>query len=168
MELFTKLGIDWQLLIAQLINFGLLIVALSYLVYRPIIRLLDDRRERIRKSMEEAKQIEHQKREMDALRLEQLRKVDQESGKILEQAKTQAESMKKEIMSSAEKEASQILVKAKQQIDEERTRMLQEAQESLAKIVITMTEKVLEREFSSGDQQRVLTNLKKEIPSLVR
>ncbi len=168
MELLTKLGIDWGVLIAQLINFVILIVALTYFVYKPVLRLLDDRRERIRKAMEDAKSIENQKRELDQFKAEQLRKVDQEVAKFLESSKGQAEAAKKEILAGAEKEAAQILVKARQQLDEERSRMVNDVQGTLASVIVRMTEKILEREFSKADQTRLLGAVEKELPSLIK
>lgn len=168
MELITTLGIDWKLLLVQLLNFGILIVVLSVLVYKPVLRLLDDRRERIRKSMEDAKAIENQKRELDDFKLQQMKKIDLEAGKFLEQAKHQAETTKKEILAGAEKEAAAILVKAKQQLDDERGRMVREIQGNLASVVVRMAEKIIQKEFSKGDQDRLLKDVEKDLPALLR
>lgn len=167
MELLTTLGIDWKLLIVQLLNFGILIVVLSVLVYRPILQLIDDRRERVRKSMEDTKAIENQRREIDEFKLEQMKKIDAECGKFLENAKHQAESVKKEILGNAEKEASAILTKARQQLDDERGRMVREIQGSLSSVVVKMAEKIIEREFTGADQQRILKDVEKALPALL-
>ncbi len=168
MELIAKLGIDWQVMLAQFVNFVVLIGVLSFFVYKPVLRLLDDRRERIRKSMEDAKAIENQKRDLDALRSERIRASDQEAAKIMEQAKSHAESMKKEIVAGAEKEAHQILAKAKQQMDDERGRMLSGAQETIAKVIIKMSEKIIEREFTPEDQKRILARVQKDLPAILQ
>ncbi len=168
MELIEKLGINTGMFIAQLVNFTILIVALSFFVYRPILRLLDDRRERIRKAMEDAKAIENQKREIDEFKMEQMRKVDQETGKFLENAKRQAETMKKEILAGAEKEAGQILSKAREQLTEERARMVNDLQATLAGAVVKLSQKVLEREFGKADQDRLLASVSKDLPALIR
>lgn len=168
MELITTLGINWQMLVAQLINFGLLIGILSFLLYRPILRLLDDRRERIKKAMEDAKSIENQRREIDEFKSKQMREIDAQVGKFLEDAKKQADAAKKEILGNAEREATQLLAKAKQQMADDRARMLGEAQSALASVVVRMTEKILEREFSKDDQKRILGSVEKELPSLLR
>src|SRR3989344_8250900 len=107
MELLTKLGIDWKLLLAQIVNFTLLVGVLTYFVYRPLLNLLDQRREKIRKAMEDAKHIENQKKEMEIFRNEQMKKIDQEVGVFLQRSKQQAEAMKVEILASARKEAEQ-------------------------------------------------------------
>ena len=168
MELLAKLGLDWGVMLAQLINFGVLIVALSYFVYKPVLRVIDDRRERVRKSMEDAKAIENQKREIDQFKVEQFRKIDEECGKFLETAKTQAENARKEILAGAEKEAAAILAKARQQLDEERNRMVGDVQTTLASVIVRMTEKILEREFSKSDQDRLVSAVEKDIPALLK
>ncbi len=168
MELIDTLGIDLGMFIAQLINFTILILALSVFVYRPILRLLDDRRERVRKSMEDAKAIENQKRELDEFKMEQMRKIDQETGTFLENAKKQAEALKKDILAGAEREATALLQKAKAQLDEERSRMVGDLQSTLASAVVKLSQKVIEREFSKADQDRILTSAQKELPALLK
>lgn len=168
MELLSTLGIDWKLLIVQLLNFGILVVVLSVLVYRPILRLLDDRRERVRKSMEDAKKIENQRRDLEEFKTDQMKKIDAECGKFLEEAKHQAERVKKDIVGNAEKEAAAILAKAKQQLDEERGRMVQEIQGTLASVVVRMAEKIIVREFGKSDHDRLMRDVEKDIPSLLR
>lgn len=168
MELLTKLGINTGMFIAQLVNFTILIVVLSVFVYRPILRLLDDRRERVRKSMEDAKAIENQKRELDEFKMEQMRRMDAETGKFLENAKRQAEGMKKEILLNAEKEASAILQKAKEQMDGDRVRMVSELKASVASAAVKLSQKILEREFSKSDQDRLVSAVEKDIPALLK
>lgn len=168
MELITTLGIDWKILLVQLLNFGILIVVLSVLIYRPVLRLIDDRRERVRKSIEDTKAIENQRREIDEFKLEQMKKIDAECGKFLESAKHQAETIKKEILGNAEKEATAILAKARQALDDEHGRMVHEIQGNLASVVVRMAEKIIEREFSKTDQDRLLKDVERELPALLR
>ncbi len=168
MELLLKLGVDWKLLIAQIVNFTILVSVLTYFVYRPLLNLLDARRARIAKAMEDAARIEEQNRELEQFRTEQLKKIDQEVGALLERGKRQGETMRDEILASAKREADAILAKGERQLEEERTRVFQEIQASLASMIVRMTEKILTREFSAADQQRILSDLEKNIPSLLR
>lgn len=168
MELLSKLGVDWKLLIAQIVNFTILVSVLTFFVYRPLLNLLDARRARIAKAMEDARHVEEQTRELEQFRIEQLKKIDQEAGALLERAKRQAETMRDEILASAKRESDAILAKGQRQLEEERTRVFQEIQTSLAAMIVRMTEKILAREFSPADQQRILSDLEKNIPSLLR
>lgn len=168
MELLSKLGIDWKLLLAQVVNFGILLGVLTAFVYRPLLDLLDARRERIAKAMEDAGRIEGQKKEMEQIRIKELQKIDQEAGAFLERAKEQAEKMKADILQVASKEAEGLLAKGKQQLEGERARVMGEVQMILTKVILEMTEKILEREFSPDDEKRLMNTLAKDLPALLR
>lgn len=168
MELFSALGINWQLLIAQVVNFTILMAILMYFVYRPLLRLIDSRRQTIQKSVEDAKEVERQKREIEQFKVEQMRKADQEMSAILDQAKKQAEGMKKDIVSKAQAEATAIVEKAKESLEGERRRMLDESRRTLAVAAVRLSEKIIEREFGSADQDRLLKNLERDLPALLK
>jgi len=164
MELLTKLGINWQLLIAQIVNFAIVVGVLGYFIYKPFLNLLDTRAERIRKAMEGAKHVENQMKEMDALRLEEMKKLDKESGAYFERVRKEVEVMRDELMLNAKKEAEGILQNAMRRIDEERRAMMEDVMKTVNKVVISMTEKILEREFSAADQERIAKNLVTDLP----
>ena len=168
MELLTKLGVDWKLLIAQIVNFTILVSVLTYFVYRPLLDLLDARRGRIAKAMEDAKRVEQQTRELEQFRLEELKKIDQEVGALIERGKRQAEQIRDEILLSAKRQADDILAKGRRQLESERSQVFRDVQATLASMIVRMTQKILEREFSPKDQERLLAGLEKDIPSLLR
>ena len=165
MELLAKLGIDWRLLLAQTVNFLIILGVLTAFVYRPFLNLLDQRRERIRKSMDDVRAIDAQKREIDQLRIEQLKKIDEECGALLERSSHQAERMKEEILAGAKQEVDRMLAAGKREIQDERTKVMAEAEDALASMVVRLTEKILEREFGPADQQRLLRMLTSDISS---
>ena len=57
MELLQKLGIDWRLLIAQLVNFSILVIILYKLLYKPVLKVLNDRKEKIEQGLKDAKSL---------------------------------------------------------------------------------------------------------------
>lgn len=168
MELLTKLGINWELLIAQIVNFLIVVGVLGFFLYKPILNLLDARTEKIRKSMEDAKRLENQAKELDALRQEELKRLDQESGAYFERVRKQAEVLQEEILTNAKKEAETILQNAMRRIDEERRLMMEDVLRTVNTVVVRMTEKILEREFSSADQERIAKTLVAELPQTLR
>lgn len=168
MELLAKLGINWTLLIAQIVNFLIVLGVLTYFVYRPFLDLLDKRRAKIAKSMEDAKRIENQMQELEAMRMEELKKLDRESGEYLEKIRAKAAEMQEQMISSAKREAEGLLVNAQKRIEEERRKMFEEVMATVNRIVIRMTEKILEREFSAADQERILKSFQEELPRLLR
>ena len=58
MEALHNLGIDFKVIIAQIINFGILVFTLVHFLYRPILKALDDRKKKISDSLDKAKEIE--------------------------------------------------------------------------------------------------------------
>jgi F-type H+-transporting ATPase subunit b len=168
MEIIKTLGISWQLLLAQIINFGIILFVLTKFVYKPVLKVIDERREATRKAMDDADKIENQKREMDEIRTEQLRKLDQESGDYLQRAKKQAEKIQTEMLEKAKAEVDTLLERGRKQLESERQEAVDSLQDTLGKVVIRMTEKILEREFGDADQKRLLTNLEKDLPSMLK
>lgn len=168
MELLAKLGINWQLLIAQVVNFMIVLGVLGFFIYKPILNLLDSRAERIRKAMEDAKKVENQMQDLEKMRLEEMKKLDQESGAYFERVRKQADQLQEEILTNAKKEAEGILQNAMRRIDEERRLMMEDVLKTVNKVVISMTEKILDREFSPADQERITKSLVADLPKHVR
>lgn len=168
MDILTKLGINWQLLIAQIVNFAIIAGVLTYFVYRPVLNLLDARRERIRKAMEDVERIENQKKDMEELRTKRLTEADQEAGTLLEEAKKQGEQTRDDIIAAAKREADEMIAKGRQLIAAERRQAYEEVHQNLAQLIIKLTEKILEREFTPADQKRLVTTLEKELPKTQR
>jgi F-type H+-transporting ATPase subunit b len=168
MEIFKTLGIDATLLLAQIINFGIVAAVLTYLVYKPLLKVIDERRERTKKAMRDADDIGRAKRDMEEERIKRMRAADDESKAMLEKAKKHAESVQTELLAKARSEADAALQKGRTQLENERREALSSLQDTVAKVVIGMTEKILGREFASADQERILKNLEKELPALLK
>lgn len=167
MELLQKLGVDWKLLLAQIVNFTILLSVLTFFVYRPLLRVIDERRERIRKSMDDAEAIAHAKEKITRAHEEALRNIDRECGAFLEKAKNDAERAKAEILRAATMEAQALLAKGHEQLRAERAQAMREMQKTLATAILRVTENILEREFSPRDQERILTSVERSLPSLL-
>ena len=168
MDLIQKLGINWSLLLAQAVNFFLILGVLLYLVYKPILKVLDERSERIRAAMDDAAKIESQKRDMEEARRKNLSKVDREAGEIMSQARLQAEKKHAEIVKQAHAEAADIVSKGRALVAAERLKAYEDVKRELASMIVRLTQKVLEREFTPADQKRLIASLEKEIPKQSR
>lgn len=168
MEIIETLGIDWQLLLAQIINFGIVLVLLAKFVYKPLLRTIDARRDAIRRSLEEAEEIDRQNKRMEEKRQETLRAADKEAGLILERAKADADSMHADIIAKANKEAEQVIAKGEKQLAEERMRVFSEVQEAMTTSIIKLSQDIIRREFTKEDQSRLLKHIEKELPALMQ
>jgi F-type H+-transporting ATPase subunit b len=161
MEMLNTLGVDVGMLIAQAINFGVLLAALTYLLYKPVLRVIDQRRERVQQSMDHAATLEKRVADMEQDRKKRMKE-------FLAEAKQQADTQKKEILDGAKAEVDQLLEKGRKQLEDERRALLADMQKTVTSVSIDLAGKILGREFSDSDQKRVLQGLEKDIPSLIQ
>lgn len=101
--LFSAFGIQTHLLVAQLINFGVLLAVLTYFLYKPVMKTLDERRQVVAKGVEDA----------------------QKASEALEGATEKAHAIER----SAEADAGEIVNRAREEANHERDRMVKEAQD---------------------------------------
>lgn len=166
-EILQAFGIEWSSLLAQIINFGILVFILSRFVYKPVLEMVDRRRAVIAESMEQAKEIERGKQKLEQERADMLKKADVEGGVLLQRAKDEAESMRAEIEKAAHAHAQQLVAKGMAQIEAERAQVVKDIQTKLAHTIVTSAEKILRREFSKEDQASFEAELQKNLPSLL-
>ncbi|MEW6611042.1 MAG: F0F1 ATP synthase subunit B [Patescibacteria group bacterium] len=161
-ELFTKLGIDWRLLIAQIINFTVLLFILYRFLYRPLLSLLEKRRERIEKSLEEAARIDAESKRLENLKMQKVEEAKREAVKVVEAAAAQADAVKQASLERTKQESEKIVAQARAQITSEREALLKGVQAEAADLVIGATEKVLKEKLDTEkDRQFIEQSIKK-------
>jgi F-type H+-transporting ATPase subunit b len=166
-DILHALGIQWSALIAQAINFVILLFLLSRFVYKPVLGVIDRRRTEVAESMEKAKEIDRQKEIIDEQRTVILRKADEEAGQLLSRAKAEADALHADIEKAAKAQAAQIVTKGMEQLENERAHMVREIQDKLAHAIVKSAENILRREFSKEDQASFEDELKKNLPAML-
>lgn len=165
MELLSKLGIDWKLLIAQIVNFTILLVVLLKFAYKPVIGALDRRTKMIEKSIHDAHEASEKLKNIEKMEKERMSDAHKQIGALLEKAKSEAEEMKKGIVDEARRASDDMLARTHAQLKEEKASMLAEAKAELSNLVIAAASKLLEREYSAADQKRLAEAVSKEMHS---
>lgn len=162
MELISKLGIDWKLLVAQIVNFFILLFVLYKFAYKPVLEMLEKRSKTIEKGIHDAKASEERLKEIEQTRRKILDEAAREVGKLLEKAKADAEAMKKDLMANANEQAEDLLRRTKALVAEEKEKMTEDVKKEVAKFIILATGKILQREFSDADQKRLADAISSE------
>ncbi len=168
MEMLQTLGVNWGMLIAQMINFGVLLGALTFLLYKPVLKVIDDRRERVRQSMDHAAALERQVADMEKDRKKQMHEFDERMKQLLAESRAQGEALKKGIVDTAQADVTLMLEKGRKQLEDDKRKLLADLQKTVTTVSVHLAEKILKREFSDSDQKRVLDSLEKDIPSLIQ
>jgi F0F1-type ATP synthase membrane subunit b/b' len=90
-ELFGQLGINWRLLVTQGVNFFALLAILTFFAYRPLLRLLDERRKKIELGLQGAEEAQRRLDEIERLKSERLAKADRQALAAITQAEKEAQ-----------------------------------------------------------------------------
>jgi F-type H+-transporting ATPase subunit b len=155
------LGINWQLLVAFLINFIILAVLLSLVLYKPVTKMLNERQERIKQSMEQAEAIKQQTAQTEQEIRKQLEVAQKESQAILAQAAQIGEKLKGEARDAARKEAETIIAKAQVEIERQREKDFQELRAQFADIAILAAEKVIKETIDKEKNRKLIDEVLK-------
>ena len=155
-ELIHKLGIEWKLLLAQIVNFVILLFLLNKFLYKPLIKFINNRRQKIIEGLEKAKKGEEEFKKIQELRERELAKIQKEAEVIIVKAKEIGDEKQQEILKEAEIKTRKIIEEAKNRIEIEKEKMLKEVREDIANLVITATEKILEEEIDKEKEQKLI------------
>ncbi len=142
-EILGVFGINWKLLLVQAFNFGVLLLALWYFLYRPVIVMLENRRQTIEKGVKDAERAEERLTEIDSERDEIITKATTEGSKIVGDAKVRGDEKASEIVGEANTRADSILSDAAARAQEAKERALRESKDEIASVAILAAEKVL-------------------------
>lgn len=148
-----KLGVEWSLLLSQLVNFGILLFLLRMFLYQPVLNMLAQRKERIAQSMRDAERVTAAAREAEQDKAKVLDAARREAQDIRSAATRDAEKIAQEIRSRAEQEASDIRMKAQADAKTQADQTLADANKQIADLAIAATEKLLGRELAKKDEQ---------------
>ena len=153
-----EIGINWEVLLAQLVNFGILFVL--FLIFMPKIRAkLDQRSERISESMKQADQIKQQLANTEQLVKEQVDNARKEGQNILAQAAQIGERFKEEAKAEAKKEAEGIVAKARAEIEMERDKAIDEVKREFVDLTIKAAEKVVKETLDKEKHRRLIEDV---------
>jgi len=142
-EIFTKLGLDYKLIIAQAVNFVLLLVILQRLAYKPVLKMLKDRTDKIDKSLRQAKKIEEELKNTEETKLAEIKKAKVEAQGIIKEAYDNSEKRSQESIERTKIKTQEIVEKAKQEIKAEKENSVQEAKKEIADISILIAKKII-------------------------
>ena len=145
------LGINLGYLISQIVNFTLLAVLLYFVAYKPILRMLAQRSERIKQGLEDAELASRRAAEMEQEFEQRLAEARKEGQEIIAQATQMSEKARQEILEMAREEARAQVEKAKEEISRERELAMSELRQQVADLSLNISEKVI---GESLDQQR--------------
>ena len=141
----TDLGFNVPSLIVFVVNFLLLLGVLYLFAYKPILRVMDQRADRIKESLEAADRAREEAARSQANTQDQLSDARAQSQHIIGQARDAAERYRESELARAHQERDAFLARAREDIQRERDASIQEIRSHFAGLAISAAEKVIER-----------------------
>lgn len=163
MDILNQFGIKPILLAAQVVNFLILLFILKKFLYKPILKVLDERKKRIADSLKNAEEIEKRLLLTQQEREKILDEADKSAQKMLDETKKEIEILRTEMMQQAKGQADDIILKSHNQAQAEIEKMKQELMENIADIVAKGMEKVTGKLINKSEQQKIIENQVKNL-----
>ena len=149
------LGIDWKLLIAQIVNFSILLILLNKFLYKPVIKMLDSRSEKIAAGLKAAEksQKDLSKAELESEKIHE--KAYGEANKILAEGKREADIEAKKIIAKAENQADEIRKYAAEEALQSKDKAICDAKGELSNLVTLALGKIISEQLDNAAKKKM-------------
>lgn len=164
MEFIQTFGLNPILLLAQIVNFLILVFLLNRFLYKPILSVLKTRQEKIEKGLEDSKKSEELLVKTKEEYQKTLREATEEARKILNDAKDHAQELKRSFEEQAKVEREQLISEAKENLLQERQAMEKELMSGVLRVASNLVEKTLSTVLTGNDKKRIEQQVIKRLP----
>jgi F-type H+-transporting ATPase subunit b len=162
-DITKTFGVNWQLFISQLIAFIIVALVLKKFAYKPVLDMLEQRKERIAQAETNAEKIQTELAATEAERDKVLAKANQKAQEMIADAKEAAQQVGEVEGQKAVKQAEEIIRKAREATDADRDQMMSELRAEIGRLVVETTAKVSGKVLTAEDQQRLIDETNREL-----
>lgn len=148
-------GVDWPHLVAQIVSFSVVCGVLWVLAYKPILKMLEARREQIATGLANAEKIKAELARIEVERRAVLAKAEGEGRQLIEDARAATARLQADETRKAVAMAEQILARAREAGERERTQMLAEVKREVGRLVVQTSAAVTGKILTPDDHRRL-------------
>jgi len=160
------LGINLPTLLAQIVNFAILLGLLYLVAYKPIMRMLDERSRRVKESMEQTELIKQQAERAEEEVKKQIEAAGREGQDIIARAVRSGEEVRQKAQQDARQDAESLIVRARVEIQRERDEAVGELRKEFADLTILAAGKVIDRSLDKEAHRQLIDKVLKESTTL--
>jgi len=160
------LGINLPTLIAQIINFAILLGLLYLVAYKPIMRILDERSRKVKDSMEQTELIRQQAERAEEEVKKQIEAAGREGQEIVARAVRSGEEVRQKAQQEARQDAESLITRAQGEIQRERDEAIGELRKEFADLTILAAEQVIDRSLDKEAHRQLIDKVLKESTTL--
>lgn len=160
-----QFGFQKQLFFSQVISFAIVCFALHRWAYKPILKVLEERREKIAESLANAEKIKSELANAQAKAQELLTQANVQGNKLIEEARQSAAKVLEQESQKAVATANDIITKARQASEAELVRMKTELRKEVGRLVVATSAKVTGNILTADQQNRLAEDTAKQLAS---
>jgi len=153
----------WSDFIWTLINFFVLLFILKILLYKPVLKTIEDRKRSIEESLEKAARAQEEAERIKAEYDGMIARAREEAREIIAKAQKTAQAEKEEIIATAQREAQSLLADAKVTIAQEKEKALRELRQEIGNLAVLAAGKILNRAVTLEDHQKLVDEFLNEV-----
>jgi len=142
-QLINTFGIDWKMLIVQIVNFSILLGVLWYFLYRPLVDLIESRRAQIIKGVADAERADVALRDADSKKTDILAQASIEAESIVASAREAGKAKEAELLKEGQAKYDRLLTEAGMKGEEIKRNALEESKEEISRLIVLGVEKML-------------------------
>jgi F-type H+-transporting ATPase subunit b len=158
-----QFGFQKQLFLSQVISFCVIAFLLHRFAYKPILKVLEERRERIAEGLANADKIKQELANAQTKAQEILTQASNQANKAIEEARAAAAKVQEHETQKAIAAAEQIIAKAREAAAADHARMLVELKREVGRLVVQTTATVTGKILNSDDQKRLAEETAKQL-----
>ncbi|MES2014461.1 MAG: F0F1 ATP synthase subunit B [Patescibacteria group bacterium] len=145
-ELLTVFGIDWKMLVVETINFLVLLGGLSYFLYRPVMKMLRERAEKIAEGLKDAQAAKEAAADIESKRASVLAAAEHDAEGLLSRAVAEGKDERAKIVKTAQERSDTMLEDARAEAAELQRRALAESEKDVTRLAVLAAEKILRKQ----------------------
>jgi F-type H+-transporting ATPase subunit b len=162
-SLIQALGIDLRILLAQFVNFAILIFVLWRFAYKPILKMLEERRLKIEQSLKDSEEatlkLEESNKEFKRI----ISEARVEASTIVFEAQERAEIKYQELITKAKVDIKKVIDKEKFGIAQEKAAIYEQLKTELSSLLVLSLEKFLGENIDEKKDSQAIARLVKEL-----
>jgi len=162
-DISDQFGLDWPHFISQVLSFAIVAFLLGKFAYKPILKVLEERRQRIAEGLANAQKIKEELAKTEAARAEIMAKASAQATQLIAEARAAAAKVQESETQRAIKTAEDIIAKAQEAAVAERQRTKDELLKELGNLVVKTAAQVTGKILTLDDQKRLIEETNKEL-----
>ncbi len=163
MDILSAFGINWKILLGQLLNFVILLYLLKKFAYGPFLRTLQQRKKTIEQGVKKSEEIEEKLKAVAQKREEILGRAQEQSLQIMKDTEKKAQEKSKGILLLAEKDKETILKKAIQDGQDEIAKMKEAEKQEVIDLILSLAEKILKEKIDRVEDKKLIQKFLSQI-----